>query len=257
MTAVRSGPAPTTSTGTAALVAAVLIAVAPTAQAQTPTLPPADVYILGEVHGNPDHHATQAALVAQITPTAVVFEQLSADQAARIGPDTPRDAETLGPLLDWADSGWPDIALYVPIMAASNAAIRGAAGEGGDLGPYNLSDPLPLDQQAAREALQAAVHCDALPLDLLPDFVARQRATDAQFAARTLAALEETGGPVVLITGNGHARTDWGVPAAIAFVRPDLRVTSLIQGEGPTDLPGTVTVQTAPIDRGDPCAAFR
>ena len=237
--------------------ALVLCLVAPAALAQAPDLPPADVYVLGEVHGNPEHHANQAAIVARVDPTVVVLEQLTEDQAARIGPETARDAATLGPLLEWDDSGWPDISLYAPIMAASDAAIRAAAGTPGDLAPYDLSTPLPPNEQAEREALQAAIQCDALPAKMLPEFVARQRALDAQFAARTLDAFDETGGPVVLITGNGHARTDWGVPAAIARVRPDVTVTALIQGDGRTDLPGDVTVEAEPVDRGDPCAAFR
>ena len=222
------------------------------------TLPAADIYVIGEVHGTPAHHATQARLVAEIAPGAVVFEQLNAAQAARIAPGTPRDAATLGPLLDWEESGWPDIALYAPIMAASDAAILGAAGEAGDLSAYGLDATLPADQQAAREALQGAAHCDALPPDLLPEFVARQRAVDAQFADRTLAALDAHGPPVVLITGNGHARTDWGVPAAIARVRPEVEVMAIVQSEdGGSVPPGDLALDAPAPERGDPCAAFR
>ncbi|CUH27655.1 putative iron-regulated protein [Jannaschia seosinensis] len=220
-------------------------------------LPPADVYVIGEIHGNPAHHATQARLVAHIAPRALVFEQLSGAQADRISPDARRNAATLGPLLDWDESGWPDIALYAPIMAAADAPILGAAGEAGDLSAYDLDTALPAAEQQEREALQAAAHCDALPTDLLPDFVARQRAIDAQFAARTLDALDRYGAPVVLITGNGHARTDWGVPAAIARVRPDLRVVAIVQGEGEPTVPGDIVLQADAPPRDDPCAAFR
>ncbi|WP_299838285.1 ChaN family lipoprotein [uncultured Jannaschia sp.] len=220
-------------------------------------MPPADIYVIGEIHDNPVHHAVQANLVARLDPEAVVFEMLSDEQAARIEPDTPRDAATLGPLLDWAESGWPDIALYAPIMAASDAVILGAAGAAGDLSVYDLDVALPVEEQAARERLQAEAHCGALPEDMLPDFVARQRATDAQFAARTLAALDAHGAPVVLIAGNGHARTDWGVPAAIARVRPELGVVAVVQGEGDPTVPGDLVLQATPQDRGDPCDAFR
>jgi hypothetical protein len=221
-------------------------------------LPPADIYVLGEVHGNPVHHARQAEMVAEIAPSAVVFEQLTEEQAGRIAPGTPRDAATLGPLLDWAESGWPDIAFYAPIMAATDAPILGAAGAPGDLSAYGLDEPLPGPQQAAREALQAAAHCDALPPEMLPDFVARQRAIDAQFAARTLAALDRFGAPVVLVTGNGHARSDWAVPAAIVRVRPGVRVYTVVQGEDGRVPPGGDLVLDAPApERGDPCEAFR
>ncbi len=225
--------------------------------AKAEDLPPADIYVLGEIHDDPDHHAEQARIVAALRPTAVVFEQLTDEQADRITPDTVRTAAVLGPLLDWDVSGWPDIAMYAPIMAASDAAIRGAAGAPGDLSAYGLNDALPPEEQAAREALQAAAHCDALPDELLPGFVARQRETDAQFAARTIAAFDETGGPVVLITGNGHARTDWGVPAAIARIRPELRVAALVQGPEGATPPADVTRRTDAVARPDPCAAFR
>lgn len=221
------------------------------------SVPSADIYILGEIHDNPTHHAEQARLVAAIVPTAVVFEQLSDEQADRIDADTPRDPQVLDRLLDWSESGWPDIAFYLPIIAASDAIILGAAGAPGDLSAYGLDTALPPDQQAAREQLQADAHCGALPETLLPRFVARQRATDAQFAARTIAAFDAHGGPVVLITGNGHARTDWGVPAAIVRVRPDLRVVSVVQGEGEDTVPGDLTLQATAPARDAPCAAFR
>ncbi|PWJ16163.1 ChaN family lipoprotein [Jannaschia seohaensis] len=222
-------------------------------------LPPAEIYVLGEVHDNPAHHVAQGEMIAQIAPTAVVFEMLTDEQADRLGPDMPRDAQQLGDLLGWSEMGWPDIAIYMPVFDAIGVPIYGAAGAPGDLSAYDLDSPLTEAEQAAREALQAAVHCDALPTDLLPQFVARQRAIDAQFAARTLAALDRHGAPVVLITGNGHARRDWGVPAAIARVRPDLAVLSVVQGENGVLPPGgdVVLDAPAPADRPDPCAAFR
>ncbi len=224
-------------------------------------LPDADIYIIGELHDNPTHHEVQADLVGQIGPTSVVFEQLTDEQADRVAPDTPRDAGTLNTLLDWEDSGWPDIAMYAPIMGASDAVIVGAAGAPGDLSAYGLDEPLPPEQQAAREALQADAHCGKLPEDILPDFVARQRAIDAQFAARTIGALDRYGGPVVLITGNGHARKDWGVPAAIARVRQDLRVFTIVQGEAGHFPPGgdmVLGLDTPAVpNRPDPCDAFR
>lgn len=227
--------------------------------AEEVSLPEADIYVLGERHDNPDHHRVQADLVARIAPRAVVFEMLTPEQAERIRVGAPRDAATLGSLLDWGASDWPNIAFYAPIMAATTAPILGAAGAAGDLSAYALDEPLSEAEQAVREALQAEAHCGMLPPDVLPYFVASQRATDAQFAARTLAALDSHGAPVVLITGNGHARTDWGVPAAIARVRPDLRVVSVVQGEGvPGDTPpGDIVLNSAAPVRADPCAAFR
>ena len=83
--------------------------------------------------------------------------------------------------------------------------------------------------------------------------------SSAAVPARTaIRALDETGGPVAVITGNGHARRDWGVPSYIARVRPQLIVATLGQGEeGSTPDGGFDATLSAPgVDRGDPCAAF-
>ena len=61
------------------------------------------------------------------------------------------------------------------------------------------------------------------------------------------------------ITGNGHARKDWGAPAALAHVAPEVSAQSLGQGETPTGAPegGFDAVEiTDPVEREDPCAAF-
>jgi uncharacterized iron-regulated protein len=122
-----------------------------------------------------------------------------------------------------------------------------------------LSDPLPQEQQHAREELQQTAHCNAMPPEMLPAMVDLQRLRDAVLARETLRALDETGGPVVLITGNGHARRDWGVPAYIAVLRPDLEVLSIGQQEDGAGTPGGFdALLSAPaVDRPDPCEAFR
>ncbi|UWQ22207.1 ChaN family lipoprotein [Jannaschia sp. W003] len=225
--------------------------------ADVPALPPADVYVLGERHDNPDHHRAQAALIARIAPTALAFEMLTPAQAARIGPDTARDA-ALGARLGWEASGWPDFAMYLPVFQASDAPVVGAGGDDPrDLSAFALDAPLPGAEQAEREAEQMAAHCDALPEDLLPRFVASQRERDARLAAATLEALAEHGAPVVLVAGNGHARTDRGVPYMIRQAAPDVRVIAVIQGEGEELPPGDVQLTSEAPERGDPCDAFR
>lgn len=235
-----------------------------------------DVVILGEVHDNPAHHAEQAARVAALKPRALVFEMLTPDQAARVTPDLIADPEAMAGALGWDESGWPDFAMYHPIFAAApEAAIHGALvprevaravfetgpadAFGADAAAYGLSGPLPPEEQAAREALQLAAHCDALPEEMLPGMVAVQRLRDATLARAVVAAMAETGGPVAVITGNGHARRDWGVPAYLARVAPDLDVFVLGQTEDGAPLQGGFdAVLSAPaVARPDPCAAFR
>jgi len=239
-------------------------------------LPPAQVVILGEVHDNPHHHANQAAAVAALSPAALVFEMLTPTQAARVTPDLRGDAAALGAALGWAEAGWPDFALYHPIFtAAPAAAVYGAAvprdaaraafegGAAAAFGPgaprFGLDRGLPAAEQAAREAEQMAVHCDALPADLLPGFVAAQRLRDARLAEVALDALEQTGGPVAVITGNGHARLDRGMAPLLHAAAPEVTVLSIGQFEAPPDLPVPfdLWLVTPPADRPDPCAAFR
>ncbi len=231
-------------------------------------LPRVDIFVLGEVYDNPAHHAVQADIVAQLAPAALVFEMLSPQQAAA-GQDVARDdAAALAAAFDWARSGWPDFAFYAPLFAAApDARIVGAAvprdlilqvmTDGIGAADVFVPDLLP-PQLALMEQEQAAVHCDALPVDMLPGMVAAQRLRDATFAMAAIAARDALDGPVVVITGTGHARTDVGVPLAIRAVRPDLTVWALGQIEGavPLDAPFDAVMTTDPVDRPDPCAAF-
>ena len=127
---------------------------------------------------------------------------------------------------------------------------------------------LPPDEQTARDTEQVSVHCDALPAEMAPGMVEAQRLRDAALADAALAALSDTGGPVVVIAGAGHARTDWGVPALIARAAPEVRVLSVGQievapGDPAPDASSTngppfdLWIATPPADRDDPCAAFR
>lgn len=220
----------------------------PLALDELDNLPQADLVWLGEVHDNPAHHANQARIIAEIDPAALVFEMLTEDQATRITPQTRQSEERLRDALDWDASGWPDFALYYPLFsAAPEAAIFGAelprqqarAVMGaalaevfsGDAARFGLDQPLPPEQQQAREALQA-------------------QAAKAAHAA--------TGGPVAVITGTGHARIDWGAPALLARAAPELRQISIGQFEKEIDdPPHDFWLITAPHPRPDPCDAFR
>ncbi|TNF21744.1 MAG: hypothetical protein EP318_05560 [Rhodobacteraceae bacterium] len=235
-----------------------------------------DVHVLGEVHDNPAHHREQARRVAEIRPRALVFEMIPADAAAEVSAEERGDADRLRKGLGWDESGWPDFSLYYPIFAAApEAALFGAeirrdvarkameAGAAavfaGDAAVYGLTEGLSDAEQVAREALQRTAHCDALPAEMLPLMVEVQRLRDATLALMTLRALEATGGPVAVITGNGHARRDWGMPAVLARVAPEVRVHVLGQGETGSDPGGGFdeVVTAPPPERSDPCAAFR
>ncbi|GGH49703.1 hypothetical protein GVY41_05850 [Frigidibacter albus] len=237
----------------------------------------ADVVILGEVHDNPVHHAHQAQAVTALAPAALVFEMLTPEQAAAVTDANRGDAAALGAALDWEASGWPDFTMYHPIFtAAPEAKIYGAALPrdevrrsvtegaavilGADAERFGLTSPLPAAEQAAREADQMAAHCNAMPAEMMPGMVEAQRLRDASLARAAVQATAETGGPVAVIAGSGHARRDWGIPAALALAAPELSVLSVGQIEAEGDVepgqPFDVWLVTEPTPREDPCAAF-
>jgi uncharacterized iron-regulated protein len=239
-------------------------------------LPPADIVILGEIHDNPAHHAHQSIALEALAPKAVVFEMLSPGQALRVTPRLVRSEEALGAVLGWDAAGWPDFGMYHPIfVAAGHAAIRGAAAPAEDVrqaardgaaavfgeeaARFGLADPLPEAEQALREADQLMAHCNAMPAEALPGMVEAQRLRDAWLARAALGALAETGGPVIVITGNGHARADWGVPRMIAAADPEVRVLTVGQFEEAAEArpPFDLWLVTEAVARGDPCEAFR
>ncbi|MBW6418942.1 ChaN family lipoprotein [Celeribacter sp. PS-C1] len=237
-------------------------------------LPRADVVLLGEVHDNPLHHAHQAAALSEISPTAVVFEMLTPEQAARVTRELRGDEAALAEALEWDTSGWPDFSMYHPIFAASDAPIFGAAlpreevrraffdGAAAVFGTeaerYGLTDPLPEKMQADRQQMQFEAHCEAMPLEMMSGMVEAQRLRDAAFSRAVIEAYQTTGGPVAVITGNGHARMDWGMPAVLAEAAPDLETLSIGQLEAaPEEAPPyNLWLVTAPVERDDPCAAL-
>jgi len=242
------------------------------AEVQPP--PGLDVYVLGEVHDNPAHHAEQARLVALIAPKVVVWEMLSPEQVAAMDGVDRADRTAMEAALGWAQSGWPDFTMYHPIFVAaaeaqhvgaalprarvrraieeSAAAVLGAEAKGWPLGP------LPPEEQEAREQEQQTAHCNALPVAMLGGMVEAQRMRDWSLASAAVAAVAAGQGPVVVITGSGHARRDWGAPALIAAAHPEVTVWSLGQGEGPAAAGAPYDAMlTAPApERDDPCLAF-
>ncbi|MEM8538018.1 MAG: ChaN family lipoprotein, partial [Pseudomonadota bacterium] len=231
----------------------------------------ADVVFLGEIHDNPYSHLAQAAALSDIAPTAVVFEMLTPEQAAAAS-DVP--LTKIAAATDWANNGWPDFAIYEPIFAALGEAEMYGAGSvraeimkifqigaaqafGADAAIYGLTDALPPDQQAARERLQFTAHCDAMPREMMAGLVEVQRYRDARLAATAHDALTAHGPPVVVITGAGHARTDWGAPALLIAAHPEVSIQSKAFIEEDDGTPYDAIELVPKIDRDDPCLAFQ
>jgi len=235
----------------------------------------ADVVVMGEAHDTAAHHLNQAAWIARMRPSAVVFEMLPSELGDVATERAGAAADDLAAALRWAERGWPDFALYAPVFDAAagaeifgaeapRATVAAAANDGawvafGAEDAFGLSTDLPDAELQARMALQDAAHCGLLPEEMLPGMVEAQRLRDAWLAQAVLDALSETGGPVAVVTGNGHARIDWGVPALLRAARPELRVTSIGQFANPdVNAPyDHVVVSPMAETEGDPCAALR
>lgn len=244
--------------------AAILFCLAGPAMSQ----PLADIVILGEVHDNAAAHLGQAAVLENLQPTAVVFEMLTDAQARRADADRTVIADA------WAASGWDDYHIYAPIFdALGTARIIGAAAPrdavrtvysdgpgalfGADAARFGLDRPLSAEEQAKREALQFDAHCATMPIEMMAGMVAVQRYRDAVFARAALDALETYGPPVAVITGNGHARTDWGVPTVIAMAAPDVSTHAIAFVENETDIPFDEIQIVPPAKRDDPCETLK
>lgn len=234
----------------------------------------ADVVILGEIHDNPQHHVVQAEALKTVMPSAVVWEMVTEESAQRLSDKAVSNPEELSRILKWVESGWPPLSMYYPLFTATDAPVygamvprtaaraameRGAATAlGADAARYGLTVPLPAAEQAAREADQLAAHCNALPQSALPQMVAIQRLRDAVLARAVLRAMDETGGPVAVITGNGHARKDRGIPTFLSRLRPGLAVFALGQSEsGVVEGEFDAVIDSPGIEREDPCLAFQ
>jgi uncharacterized iron-regulated protein len=255
----------------------------------------ADILLIGEQHDNREHHRLQAWIVGELAqrdrPIAVAFEMIDESQRAALDgflrdwrrTGGPRDATTLGGLLDWDAEGWPEWPLYQPI---ADAALAQRAPPAAPILPANL--PLALVRDIARGGLDAAgldaalaetlrqaqsrdaaalavlaadigeAHCGMLPERLLGNFALAQYARDDAMA-RSLRAAHLSGARAVLIAGNGHARRDVGVPLHLARLLPGVKIISLGLLEAPASAeqaPFDYVLPTAAVERGDPCASF-
>jgi uncharacterized iron-regulated protein len=248
----------------------------------------ADFVLIGESHGNRDHHRLQARIVSALQrdarrPRALAFEMISADRQLEVVEYLdahPGDAAGLGAALDWTASGWPDWALYEPIARA--ALANGAEIVAADLNQEQRRAVFDQGAQALRTSFVQRTgldrdfpatltsdlrdelrdaHCGRAPPEVVGGMYHVQRARDAMLADRLAAASGRAGG--ILIAGNGHVRTDRGVPWYLGRLKPAARTLSIglveVQDDlrrPPPDLPYDYVWFTPGVDVGqDPCAA--
>ncbi len=231
------------------------------------------VVLLGEVHDNPQHHLVRADLLwprlERIAPTeglrpAAVFEHIRADQQERVAHFYEqasrnrrlRTASDLLLALGWRESGWPAAEIFHPLY---NAALRArlpilagdpprerikrlARGDRSllqedDLDLLKVSETLPqLLVDALTDELVSS-HCGAMPASAFGGMNLAQRYRDAHLAGALLKAADKHGA-AFLLAGNGHVRTDRGVPWYVRQMAPGRKVLSVMLievEEGKTD----------------------
>lgn len=258
----------------------------------------ADFVLLGEQHDNPDQHRLQAWVVARLAARgrrpALAVEMLTSAQQAALDAHLaarPGDAEGIGAAVGWAESGWPAWPAYAPIFAAALAAdmpiraanlpreaLRQVVGEGLEatlgaerVAALKLKPGLPPQLAERLEDEIAASHCDQLPENMIRPMAAAQQVRDAVMAEAMLQAAARPGRDgTILITGNGHARRDRGVPYKLAEMVPGRSVASLglfevaAGADSPADygarfdgaLPFDLVWFTPLADPTDPCESF-
>ncbi len=180
------------------------------------------IIILGEVHDNGNQHALRAAALRSLIESgarpAIAFEQFDRGQQAAIDAARkvrPRDVDYLIAQARGASSwNW---ALYKPFLAlaleydlpivAANLSRADAmqVATGATPAAFEVSAAF----LRAHEEIIAEGHCNLLPAQALPGMARAQIARDRALA-EAIAPYAARG--VVLLTGNGHARTDIGVP---------------------------------------------
>lgn len=240
----------------------------------------AEFVLLGETHDNPHHHAAQAALLRGMIDAgrrpAVVWEMVRRDRqgdidAWAVGPRA-SDPDGFADAVDWADGGWPDFALYRPIVAAAvEGGLRLVAG-GLESGPtrdvasgglsalaaprgtaWGLADPLPDTLIDAHLDAVYDGHCRLVPRDRLGPMADVQAARDASMAAAMLGHSDGA----VLIAGRGHARADVGVPFFLRRLIPEADIVAVGLDEGGSGGPFDWTRSFPAPEREDPCIALR
>jgi uncharacterized iron-regulated protein len=238
------------------------------------------IVLLGEVHDNRAQHrmrlqALERLLQAGARP-ALAFEQFDHERQGdieRARRETPAHGRTLaGHVIDAARTpgdtwNWDDYRPFVelalqydvPIVAANlsrAAAMRVAragyaaafsADQRHTLGLERVDADLP----GRHERIAGEAHCNLLPEAALPGLARAQIARDAVLAR---AILPYASRGVVLLTGNGHARRDIGVPRHMSEAERSRTWTIGLLESGTEDQASfDVAFVSEPQPRDDPC----
>src|SRR5262245_34152039 len=221
------------------------------------------VVLLGEVHDNPQHHLVRedilwphwdgGAPTDGLRPGAV-FEHIRADQKPLVESfydqaSRSRRLWTANDLLKelgWKDSGWPAAEIFEPLYAGAlwgkmpvlpgdpvrdriKALARGdRSGFGSaELALLEASEEMPQPLVDALNEELVGSHCGLMQASAFGGLNLAQRFRDAH-QARALVDAAEANGSAFLLTGNGHVRSDRGVPWYVRRMAPGRKVVSVM-----------------------------
>lgn len=243
--------------------------------------------LLGEVHDNEVQHALREQalrrLIERGARPALAFEQFDRERQAdldraRIGmlPAGVTRADHIAAQAGLAKSwNWDLYRPYLqlalehdlPIVAAnlSRADAMGVAKKDFSAA-FDASaqaaaglDRLPAEFLREHERAVAVGHCNLMPPALLPALARAQIARDLALAQAIRPHFKRG---VVLLTGNGHARNDIGVPFFLTAGERARTITIGLVEEGGTQAPKAaplfdVEIVTPAQPRDDPCEKLR
>jgi len=231
--------------------------------------------LLGEVHDNADQHALRAsalrALLESGARPVLLMEQFDRERQADLdralakpGVDADAVIDAAGVRPARSGQGW-DWPLYRPYIAlaieyrlrviaanVSRTDTRRVVSEG--LQAMGFAPDVPGDVRATLARSIVDSHCGVLSAADADRLVPAQVARD-QFMARMIVAAGTQG--AVLLAGNGHVRSDVGVPRWLpAPARERTLSIGLLELGGSDDGRYDIIMTTSAQTRADPCEAL-
>ncbi|MCL2657325.1 MAG: ChaN family lipoprotein [Betaproteobacteria bacterium] len=231
--------------------------------------------LLGEVHDNAEGQRQRLAAlthaVEQGWRPAIAMEQFDRERQTdieRARHERPDDADYLIAQAGGGGWAWPQyrsvVALALrydlPLVAANlSRADAGKIVRGGldavfstaERSTLDLDKPLAADIAVAQTAELQRAHCGNFPAEMLPGMLNAQAARDAVMAA-ALKPYAARG--AVLIAGNGHVRSDIGVPRWLNISARNVLSVGYLE-DGTESEAGSFDhiVIVPPAARPDPC----
>lgn len=221
--------------------------------------------LLGEKHDNSEHHRLHARVIKALPkPKAILLEMISLDKRDRIN-KTLNESE-FRDASDWDKSGWAKYKIYRPkIRAIYDQQLQPGAAQPSRISIFKAmkasSDDAnealtPIESQSLSRAVDRA-HCGHLDAEMVEMMARAQMFKDSTMAYELTR--QTGGGRGVLIAGNGHVRSDYGVPkylknsVSLAFI--EVQAETLKASDYEIEHYDYVWF-TARVDNEDPCKKF-